>query len=209
MLLHIISSSDMLETIRKEIKPYARVTGQSPGSLKLDVDGLVKECPIFKGCFFESMRLYTAGSSYKKVLQDLTLTEGDEDATTFGKPGPQTYHIKAGDFLVIPGATLQTDPRLWKDPSAFNPERYIIPDEKDPKKVKVDSLHLFAFGGGHSVCKGRIFAEREVLIFVAGLISVWDFTPTDGTWVIPKKWYNGTGSGNPKSVLRVKMSRRS
>lgn len=209
MLLHIISNPDLLEMVRKEIKPYAEVTGSSPGSLKLDVDGLVKYCPIFKGCFFESMRLYTAGVSYKKVLQDLTVTEGAEDAATFGKPRPQTYHIKAGDFLVIPEATLQTDPRLWKDPSVFNPERYIVPDEKDPKKTKADSLHLFAFGGGHSVCKGRLFAEREVLIFIAGLISVWDFTPVNGKWAIPKKSYNGTGSANPKSVLRVKMSRRS
>jgi cytochrome P450 len=120
MLLHINLNPDLLETIRKEIKGYAEVTGPSPGSLKLDVDSLVKYCPILKGCFFESMRLYTARVSYKKVLQDLTLTKGAEDAATFGKPRPQTYHVKTGDFLVIPEATLQTDPRLWKDSSVFN-----------------------------------------------------------------------------------------
>ncbi|KUJ18102.1 cytochrome P450 [Mollisia scopiformis] len=207
MLLHIISNPDLLETVRKEIKPYAQVTRSGFDSLKLDVEGLLKSCPILKSCFFESMRLYTAGVSYKKVLQNVTLTESAEDAATFGKPRPQTYHIKTGDFLIIPEATLQTDPRLWKDPSVFWPERYLVPDEKDPQKTKVDSLHLFAFGGGPSVCKGRIFAEREVLIFVAALISVWDFTPV-GKWTIPKSSYNGTGSANPKSDLRVRMSRR-
>lgn len=126
------------------------------------------------------MRLYTAGVSYKKVLQDVTLSESAEDAATFAKPRAQTYHIKKGDFLVIPEATLQTDPRLWKEPSKFKPERFLIPDEKDPKKMKADSLHLFAFGGGHSVCKGRFFAEREVLILVAGLISVWVFAQLMG-----------------------------
>lgn len=154
------------------------------------------------------MRIYTAGTSYKKVLQDLDLTESAEDAARFGKPRPQKYHVKAGDFLVIPEATLQMDDRLWKDPSVFKPERYLVLDEKDPKKITVDMLHLFAFGGGHSVCKGRFFAEREVMIFVAGLISVWDFTPVGGKWDIPKRFYNGTGSANPKSQVRVRMSRR-
>lgn len=199
----------MLETIREEIKPYAKI-GSDPdgGSLKLDVDGFLKHCPVFKGSFFEAMRLYTAGTSYKKVLQDLILTESDEDAAKFGKPRPQKYHVKAGEFLVIPEATLQMDERLWKEPSVFRPERFLVPDEKDPKKTAVDMLHLFPFGGGHSVCKGRYFAEREVMIFVAGLISVWDFTPVDGKWNIPKMFYNGTGSANPKSPVRVRMSRR-
>ncbi|KAF8863494.1 cytochrome P450 [Acephala macrosclerotiorum] len=209
LLLNIISSPDLLESIQKEIRPYAKVgSGSDGGSLKLDVEGLLKNCPTLKGSFFEAMRLYTAGTSYKKVLQDLDLTESAEDAAKFGKPRPQKYHVKAGDFLVIPEATLQMDERLWEEPSVFKPGRYLVPDEQDPKKTTVDILHLFAFGGGHSVCKGRFFAEREVMIFVAGLISVWDFTPVGGKWNIPQSFYNGTGSANPKSQTRVRMSRR-
>jgi len=102
MLLHIISDPELLENVRKEIGPYARrgVDGEQ-SRLALDVDGLIQKCPLLKATFFETMRLYTAGTSYKNVCQDLTLAESPEDAETLGKPKPQTYHVKAGTFLVM------------------------------------------------------------------------------------------------------------
>lgn len=104
---------------------------------------------------------------------------------------------------------MQMDPRIWERPTEFNPSRFLVPDEKDPKKMHAEMGHLHAFGGGTSICKGRFFAEREVLIFAAGLLATWDFTPVDGKWwEIPGKSYNGTGSANPKGNVRVRMSRR-
>src|SRR4051794_27538354 len=99
MLLHIISSPELLSTIQEEIAPFAKFSAET-GKLDLDVDSLVKSCPVFKAAFAETMRSYTAGVSYKKVLQDVTLTESVEDAATLGKPIPQTYHISKGNFLV-------------------------------------------------------------------------------------------------------------
>jgi len=102
MLLHIISDPELLENVRKEIGPYARRgVDDEQSRLALDVDGLIQKCPLLKATFFETMRLYTTGTSYKKVCQDLTLTESLEDAETLGKPKPQTYHIKAGTFLAM------------------------------------------------------------------------------------------------------------
>lgn len=180
MLLHIVSSPELLATVQKEIAPCSLTS--SDGHLKIDANCLVKSCPVYKATFLETMRLYVAGISYKKVLEDFTLTESAEDATHFGKPRPQTYHISAGDFLVIPHQSMQTDPRLWKNPAVFDPYRFIVPDEKNPGSVRADPLHLNSFGGGPSVCKGRYFAEREVLIVVAGFLAVWDFKPVGGEW---------------------------
>lgn len=98
-LLHIISTPNLLATIQDEIAPFAKFNSET-NKLVLDVDALIKSCPVFKATFYEAMRFYTAGVSYKKVLQDVTLTESAEDAATFGKPQPQTYHIAAGNFLV-------------------------------------------------------------------------------------------------------------
>lgn len=206
MLLHIVSSPTLLDSIRREIEPYATVA--KDGSLKLEVDFLLKRCPLFKATFYESMRVFTAGTSYKKVLQDVTLTESDEDAHAFGKPRGQTYHIKAGNFLVIPHATMQMDPRLWDNPTKFSPERFLVPDERNPKTMRADMRHLNAFGGGHTVCKGRFFAEREVMIFVAGFLSIWDFAPVGKEWEEPGRYYNGTGTANPKRNVRVRISKR-
>lgn len=160
MLPHIISTPTPLQNIRKEIKPYAIVTKDGDSeNLKLNV---------VKATFYESMRLYTAGTSYKKVLQNVTLTESDEDAYPFGKRRGETYYISAGSYLAIPHATMQTDPRLWNNPSSFS-ERFLVADEK---ALKADIRHLNAFGGGNSVCKGIYFAEREVMIFIAGFLSI-------------------------------------
>ena len=209
MLLHIVSTPTLLANIRKEIQPYTTVTNQGNlEHLKLDSNSLMKDCPLLKATFYESMRIYTAGTSYKKVLEDVILTESEEDAHTFGKPRGQTYRVPAGSFLVIPHATMQMDPRLWENPSSFAPERFLLADEKGSQKLRADMRHLNAFGGGHTVCKGRFFAEREVIIFVAGFLSIWDFTPAGKGWGDPGKYYNGTGSANPKRNVRVRVSKR-
>ena len=208
MLLHIISSPSLLRIIREEIAPFA-ISHSSPNgknTLTLDADRLVKSCPNLKATFFEIMRLYTAGTSYKKVLQSLTLTESPEDAAAFGKPRPQTYHIPQGDYLIIPHATMQTDPRLWKDPERFDHTRFLVEGEKG---LSADIGNLNPFGGGYSVCKGRLFAEREVLLFIAGFVQAWEWEPVDEVWRLPGKAYNGTGSANPVGSVRVKARRRS
>jgi hypothetical protein len=50
-----------------------------------------------------------------------------------------------------------------------------VHDEKPPQKVSADMCHLSAFGCGYSVCKGRYFAEGEVIILVTGLLTVSEF----------------------------------
>ena len=64
---------------------------------------------------------------------------------------PQTYHAKAVNFLIIPSPTMQKDPRVWRDPDTFDPSRFLVEDEDDPKKVRADMLHLASFGGGASM----------------------------------------------------------
>lgn len=212
MLLQIISDLQLLVQVREEIAPFAYVTDKD--DLKLKIDDLVKHCPLLKATFFETMRVYTAGTSYKKVHRDISLTESAVDAAIFGKKTPQTYNVAAGNFLAIAHATMQMDPRLWKDPGTFDPGRFLVPDEDAPGKKRADMLNLNAFGGGSTVCKGRYFAEREVLIFIAGILTVWDFEllATKDKGAPPKapfeRYYNGTGTANPKRAIRVRMTRR-
>ena len=107
MLLHIISTPTLLINIRKEIKLYSKVTKEGDSErLKLDIDSMIKHFPLFKAAFYESMRVYTAGTSYKKGLKDVTLTESAEDSHAFGTPRGQTYHIPTGIF---PGHTTCND----------------------------------------------------------------------------------------------------
>jgi cytochrome P450 len=65
MLLSVISSPNILNRVRQEIELFAKVI--EDGKLNLDVNGLINSCPMLKAIFFETLRLYTAGVSYRKV----------------------------------------------------------------------------------------------------------------------------------------------
>lgn len=47
--------------------------------------------------------------------------------------------------------------------------------------------NLDALGGGHSMCKGRAFAFKEIMLFSAAIISMWEIDPVDGgEWKMPR-----------------------
>ena len=63
------------------------------------------------------------------------------------------------------------------------------------------------YGGGPSMCKGRVFAERECLACVAGVLVMWDFEPVGGKWTVPglKKT---SAISLPMKDTRVRVKRR-
>lgn len=71
------------------------------------------------------------------------------------------------------------------------------------------SEKLKMWGVGPSMCKGRMFAERELVSLSAAVISLWDVSPTtrDGEWKIPAMRH-GTGVRKPAGDLRVVVRRR-
>jgi hypothetical protein len=63
-------------------------------------------------------------------------------------------------------------------------------------------------GGGHSMCKGRAFAQKEALVFTAAFISMWDMKPVGGSaWKMPR-YKPATGVYSTNDDVRVWISRR-
>lgn len=196
-LLRVVFDPALLAAIRAEVAPFVFVraedSGRSGGTLKMDVEGLFKSCPLLKATFLEIMRICTPGISYKIVKQDLVLTEIPEDATILGKSQPQSYSITKDTFLARPHGTMQKDPRLWEHPERFDPSRFLVADDdsekveqeaaldgRRPSRVYADYRYLNPWSGGTTMCKGRFSAEREVLAFVSALVSLWDLEPLTG-----------------------------
>ena len=47
---------------------------------------------------------------------------------------------------------------------------------------------IFSPGGGHTMCKGRAFAFKEIMLFSAAIISMWEIDPVNGgEWKFPKQ----------------------
>lgn len=85
------------------------------------------------------------------------------------------YFIPKGTIVVANLYHMLYDPRIYKDPERFNPERFMGEDpERDPRDV--------CFGFGRRVCPGRGLADASLFIVCAMSLVVFD---------IKKKVVNG------------------
>lgn len=212
MLLQIYSKSTLLSDIREEIAPYVHLsrsgerTAEGFPKLEIDVEGLTHNCPIIKASFYETMRMHMAGLGVRDVIQDVTLRESASDAAKFGKRKPQAYVIPKGATLVLSNGTMQMDQRIFAEPEKFIPERFM--EEGVDGKVKVTMKNLNVFGGGLYKCKGRYFAEKEVLIFASSILVMWDLGAVVGEEVRVPEMGLGGASRSPKEDIRVRLTRR-
>lgn len=212
MLVQIHTNPELLSDIREEIAPYVHIAPSSERGpdgfpkLSIDVEGLTKKCPLIKAAFYETMRMNMSGLGIRQVIKDVVLKESAPDASLFGKKRPQSYTIPAGSTLVLANGTMQMDQRIFAEPEKFNPHRFIETGPDGSPRVTMKNLHTF--GGGLYKCKGRYFAEKEVLIFASSLLVMWDIEGAHGQDLkVPEMGYAGA-SRSPLEDVRVKLTRR-
>ncbi|KAH0538614.1 hypothetical protein FGG08_004815 [Glutinoglossum americanum] len=211
LILRILSTPGLVGRIRTEIEPHVHASQPGnvlglaePPRLQMSVAGLREECPLLKSCYFEALRLDSAPLTIKHIVKDFIVTEDEKDA-----PGnARSFALKAGEYVHIPFDVHQSDPRYFSSPELFIPERFLVRREGPGGKLEVDIGTLRPYGGGVAICKGKLFAEGEVLAFVAGIIALWDFEPVSGHgWQIPEH-VRASGVTLPKSDIRVRVRRR-
>lgn len=216
MVFHVYSEPELLEQIRQEISAFVKVEDSKssfpikpPVRLSIDIRRLQKECPLLEATFFETMRLNTLSSSTKIVQQDFTMTESLADAQMQGRSMPYTYLFRKGDLILVPHALHQDDVRYWPEPEKFEPRRFWVENEKreGPGRPSVEYKTMKVWGGGASMCKGRGFAEAEVIVFAAAIFAMWDIEPVDGVWKNPGHASSG-GTAKRKKDIRVRLRRR-
>ena len=200
MIWHIYNDPTLLADLRAEIAPYVKLhksTGATGGikekdDVEINLDGLRKKCPLLQGTFLETMRMETASNSYKNVTEDFMLEESEEDAVIFGrsKDDRRRYLFKKGEFVVIPHSAHQSDERYFPEPQKFDARRFWVKKEVkgEEDEIRVDYKTMRPWGGGKEVCKGRRFAEGEVVLFVAAVVAFWEIEPAE-----EKPWYAGLG----------------
>jgi cytochrome P450 len=166
----------------------------------------MKHCPLLKASFYETMRMNMAGLGVREIIKNVVLKESAEDAALFGKKRPQSYTIPAGSTLVIANGPMQMDQRIFAEPEQFYPERFFEEGPDGTTRVTMRNLHVF--GGGMYKCKGRYFAEKEVMIFASSLLVMWDVSPLSGEVLEVPGMGNVGGSRRPLEDVRVKLTRR-
>lgn len=196
LLAYIYSTPGLLEQIRDEIAPYVRVSSATPqDSAFLDIPGLSKGCQLLKACVFETYRLVNEPTSIRYLAHAVTVENGNA-----------SHNLKAGTFISVPHSTANRNSSIYINPDEFNPGRFLVNDASSGATMARYG-RLKPWGMGVGICKGRVFAEKEILVLSAAIISNWDISPTSGTWEFPPM-SPGTGIRKPSSDIRVMIKRR-
>ncbi|ESR41346.1 hypothetical protein CICLE_v10027086mg [Citrus x clementina] len=120
---------------------------------------------IYQAILKETMRLYPAAPL-------LLPHQSMEDCTISG------YHVPAGTQLFVNAWKVHHDPKVWKEPCKFLPERFLT-THKDID-LRGQNFELIPFGSGRRICPGISFAFQVMPLILASLLHGFDLaTPLD------------------------------
>ncbi|KAM0078191.1 hypothetical protein ACKRZS_009715 [Fusarium odoratissimum] len=196
-LLYVYSTPGLLKRIRDEISPYVTLSdGGKPEIKSMDFPSLFRKCQLFKACIFETYRLVNEPTSIRYVTQPVSLNDGNIK-----------HDLQEGTYISVPLALKNKNPSIYEDPDTFIPDRFL---DTDPETGKAMARYgkLKPWGLGAAMCKGRTFAEKEIISLGSAVVSLWDISPAEGEWKLPAM-IPGTGVKRPVSDIRVVISRRS
>lgn len=176
MLFHILDSTRSNEepTLYDHIMSEIAASKNSDGTISVSL--LVGQ-PILQSTLHEVLRIYTDTLIARTVDHDMSLP------LTFEKSeNPHHLSLKKNSLLMIPTYPAHTDPATWQSAdfphhppaTVFYPYRFLTADPSDPsQKPTFTTAHavgkLFPFGGGKTMCPGRVFAKQEIM----GSVAIW------------------------------------
>ncbi|XP_059454115.1 cytochrome P450 CYP82D47-like [Corylus avellana] len=84
------------------------------------------------------------------------------------------YYVPKGTRLITNIWKIHMDPRIWLDPLAFKPERFLT-TQKDVD-LRGKSFELIPFGSGRRVCPGISFGLQMVYFALASFLHMYDIS---------------------------------
>ena len=190
ILMEILTDPELKANVLAELEGSGTFTwtekdGQTPA---IDIQAVLG-LPWLNACFQEALRCYTDVIVQREVPADVVLSASSSShqpsssaggAPTSKDPHPQQSQSKilfpGPSMIVMPSWLSHRDPVAWPSHPAhsFHPERFIVPapTPSDPHAVafstsKVQPGKYFPWGGGKSICPGRVFAKQEIFAAVA------------------------------------------
>ena len=84
------------------------------------------------------------------------------------------WDVPAGSVVLVSQLVTHRNPRFWREPDAFRPERW-----SNGETAALPRFAYFPFGGGNRVCIGESFAWTEAVLVLATLARRLRFVATD------------------------------
>ncbi|KAI9675453.1 MAG: hypothetical protein M1822_008931 [Bathelium mastoideum] len=164
MMAHIVARPQLLAAIREEITLWMTQLPTDEAQLPAAMANTTRQhltlpanCPLFNSTYSEVLRLCSTGAVVRKVMKP--------DAHISGK------HIPQGTKMLIPQRQFLLSPNgFGSDVADFDPERFM-------KKRNLDRSEYYRpFGGGITLCSGRVVGKMEVMAFTA--LALWRYDLT-------------------------------
>jgi unspecific monooxygenase len=142
---------------------------QEVGAVDLSVEAAataLPKLPYTRAVVNETLRLYPPAPAVAR----LAIATDEVDGTT----------IPGGSLVTISPWVLHRHLRLWNNPEAFDPSRFL------GDKPLAHRYAYMPFGAGPRVCVGARFALAEVGLVLAMLVQKFEIGLADDTPVLPK-----------------------
>lgn len=133
----------------------------------------------------ESLRLHSPAAMVLRVAKESDVIGG--------------YEIPKGAIVGLGFDVVHLSPKFWKDPQAFDPQRF---DENDTTRPPIHPYAFVPFSAGPRSCIGNKFAMAEMKVVLSTLLQHFAFQEIPGLTVTPL--LRLTVRPDPPLRLRVK-----
>jgi len=90
------------------------------------------------------------------------------------------YKVPRGTLVVVAPWILHRHRRLWDEPAAFDPDRFV-----EGRREAIDRFAYLPFGAGPRVCIGASFALQEAMVVLAAIVRRFRVDLVEGHRVVP------------------------
>ncbi|KAF9071065.1 cytochrome P450 [Rhodocollybia butyracea] len=220
-LLHLADRQDVADALYQEQIKHFGINGQ-PGKFRpLNYEDL-KELPILDSIIRETLRVHPPIHSILRAVRD-DVPIPPSLAAPSSKSGSGTYIVPKGTAVLASPLFAQMDPKIWKNASKWEPNRW-----NDPEGVAMLALKEYTdeggetidfgfgavskgtdspyqpFGAGRHRCIGEQFAYLQLGTILATLVRKMEFKIPTG---VPEHNYH-TMITMPKTPRNVHYRRR-
>jgi cytochrome P450 len=142
-------------SVQEKARSEAQATLGTRAAEASDVQAL----PYTRAVIEEALRLYPPGAFLSRTAQ-----KDDHLSAAV---------IRPGETVMIPVWALHRHRRLWEDPDAFRPDRWL-------GDARPERWRYLPFGDGPRICIGQRFAMQEATVILATFLARFRFDPVPG-----------------------------
>ncbi|KAK3184529.1 hypothetical protein Dsin_031815 [Dipteronia sinensis] len=153
--------SELLKDPRAMEKAQAEVRQAFRGKSKIE-EADIQKLDYLKSIVKEALRMHPAGPLLPREARETCEIGG--------------YTIPAKAKVLINVYAIGRDPKSWKDPESFRPERF----EGSSVDFRGNNFELLPFGGGRRICPGISFATLNIELGLAQLLYHFDWKLPNG-----------------------------